>query len=150
MSYLIYGVAATCVWGLMVSSSFLAYVSTNRVTLIYDPTNATTLQKAAATFSILLRRLGKILATMNVIWIITICIFQFTNFFNRCICNSSIWDKRLEEAFMVVILDNDDIADIQKGWGGGVAMASVASILFMGFIQMYIDHDNPAYSDSEL
>jgi len=144
-SYLLYTAASIVIWAIMVSSSVLAYYSTNRTSHLYDPNTSTTSQRVAAQLSVILRRFGKILAAMNAVWIVTICIFQFINFFNRCLCNSSVWSRGVENAFMVVKLLPEDHSSIVAGWSIGVATASVACCLFIGFIQLY--HHSPSHDD---
>jgi hypothetical protein len=36
--------------------------------------------------------LSKIIASLNAILILIVCMFQFNAFFDWCYCNSSIWD----------------------------------------------------------
>jgi len=134
---MLYSIASTVVWGLMNLSSVLAYASTDRVTLTFNPKTATSSQHLCATLSILLRRIGKVLATLNTGWIVLICILQFINFFNRCLCNSSVWSHAVP--YMVVELKNEDLQSIKEGWAAGVATASVACFLFIGFIQLYLE-----------
>ncbi|KAJ7139089.1 hypothetical protein C8R44DRAFT_301108 [Mycena epipterygia] len=133
-SYLIYGVNATIVWMLLVISSGLAHYSTFTVSFKgrYMHTKSTRL---AGIFSIILRRLGKVLATVNAIWIILACLFQFGSFFDRCWCNSSVFylGKR---AFNVIDVTSSDVLDLNAPWLGGVFLASGCAIIFMAFVNM--------------
>ncbi|KAF8218251.1 hypothetical protein K438DRAFT_21902 [Mycena galopus ATCC 62051] len=100
-SYLIYGVLSTLVWIMLVISSVLAHYSTFTVSVKgrYLHTRST---RIAGVLSIWLRRLGKILASLNAVWIILACLLQFGSFFDRC-C---------------------DVAALNSPWIGGVALAS--------------------------
>lgn len=82
-SYLIYGVNSTLVWILLATSSMLAHYSTFTLSFKgrYVHTKST---RIAGILSIILRRLGKILASLNTVWIILACLFQFGSVFDRC------------------------------------------------------------------
>ncbi|KAJ7703797.1 hypothetical protein B0H16DRAFT_1638430 [Mycena metata] len=127
-SYLIYGVNSTLVWMLLVASSLLAHYSTFTVSFKgrYMHTKTTRL---AGVLSIILRRLGKVLASLNSVWLILACLFQFGSVFDRCWCNSSV-------PYYVEALN--------APWIGGVALASGCAILFIGFVNVLI---NPALPD---
>jgi len=140
MSSLVYCLASTVVWVLIISSSVFAYISTNRLTLKYDRKNASTFQRCSASLSVFLRRLGTVLAALNTLGIVAICILLFTNFFNSCKCNSSVWSRGYgEHAYMVVRLLDGDVQGIKAGWGAGVAISTAACFLFTGFIQIYLE-----------
>ncbi|KAJ7653260.1 hypothetical protein DFH06DRAFT_1093534 [Mycena polygramma] len=141
-SYLIYGVVSTVVWMMLVSSSILAHYSTFTATHKgrYQHTKST---RMFGTVSILLRRIGKVLASMNAIWIVLACLFQFSSVFDRCICNSSVFSLG-KHAYNAIDLLPSDLERLNVSWIGGVALASGCSILFMGFVNILID---PALPD---
>ncbi|KAJ7715531.1 hypothetical protein B0H16DRAFT_1615740 [Mycena metata] len=107
-SYLIYGVNSTLVWMLLVASSLLAHYLTFTVSFKgwYMHTKAT--------------RFAGVLTSLNSVWLILACLFQFGSVFDRYI-----------EAF-------------NAPWIGGVALASGCAILFIGFVNVLI---NPALPD---
>ncbi|KAJ6460951.1 hypothetical protein C8R45DRAFT_842429, partial [Mycena sanguinolenta] len=141
-SYIIYGVVATLVWMMLVVSSFLAHYSMHTATVggRHLHTNAT---RIAGIISIILRRTGKLLATLNAAWIVVACLFQFSSYFDRCLCNSSVFSLG-KHAYTVIDLLRSDIAGLNAPLTGGVALASGTSILFMGFVNVLI---NPALPD---
>ncbi|KAJ7148681.1 hypothetical protein C8R43DRAFT_888665, partial [Mycena crocata] len=141
-SYTIYGTCSTLVWLLLVVSSGLAHYSTFTVSFKgrYMHTRSTRL---AGVLSILLRRIAKVLASMNAIWIILVCLFQFGSFFDRCWCNSSVFQLG-KDAYNVIDVKPEDVEALDAPWIGGVALASGCAILFMGFVNMLI---NPALPD---
>ncbi|RXW23552.1 hypothetical protein EST38_g2313 [Candolleomyces aberdarensis] len=95
-SYLLFGALSTAVWFLLLISSLLVhYVSTSSPSSAYTRIRPLNLQQYQAGpsyplhlslirhFAIFLRRLAKLLATVNALWILTTCLFQFGNFFDR-------------------------------------------------------------------
>jgi hypothetical protein len=120
-SYLIYGVNSTLVWILLATSSMLAHYSTFTISFKgrYMHTKST---RIAGIISIILRRLGKILASLNTVWIILACLFQFGSVFDRCWCNSSVFYLR-NHAYNVIHVGPEDVAALNSPWIGGVALA---------------------------
>jgi len=120
---------------MLVSSSFLSYSATAS-----EPQgiSAWTFRR----FSITLRRLGKVVASLNAIWILVSCFFQFSNFFNRCYCNSSIfyWGAR---AFTLIDPSPYDHAYMRKGWTGGVVLASGSVLVYLVFVNLFINPELP-------
>jgi len=68
--------------------------------------------------------------------------FQFGNFFNRCYCNSSVFWLR-DKAFNVIHLEEHDIKIVRSTWIGGVCLAAVSLILYVMFVNVYIDPPLP-------
>ncbi|KAJ7856726.1 hypothetical protein B0H14DRAFT_3085312 [Mycena olivaceomarginata] len=142
-SYLIYGINSTLVWIMMVTSSVLAHYSTFTVSVKgrYLHTRSTRL---AGVFSIFLRRLGKVLASINAVWIVLACLFQFGSFFDRCWCDSSVFYLGSKNAYNVIDVAPEDVAALNAPWIGGVALASGCAVLFMGFVNVLINPALPA------
>ncbi|KAJ6617543.1 hypothetical protein B0H10DRAFT_2032877 [Mycena sp. CBHHK59/15] len=141
-SFLMYGVMSTLVWMMLVTSSVLAHYSTFTISVRgrYLHTKVT---RAAGVLAIILRRLAKILASINTIWIVMACLFQFGSFFDRCWCNSSVFYLG-KHAYNVIDVGPEDVAALNAPWIGGVALASGCSIVFMAFVSVLI---NPALPD---
>ncbi|KAJ6551742.1 hypothetical protein B0H19DRAFT_1158747 [Mycena capillaripes] len=141
-SYLIYGVNSTLVWTLLVTSSALGHYSTFTVTIKgrYMHTRST---RIAGLFSIIFRRLGKALASLNAIWIVVACLFHFGSFFDRCWCNSCALYLG-KHAYNVIELMPEDVVALNAPWIGGVTLASGCTILFMGFVTILV---NPTLPD---
>ncbi|KAF8218249.1 hypothetical protein K438DRAFT_1796555 [Mycena galopus ATCC 62051] len=142
-SYLIYGVLSTLVWIMLVISSVLAHYSTFTVS-VKGRYIHTRLTRIAGVLSIWLRRLGKILASLNAVWIILACLLQFGSFFDRCWCDSSVLYLGVQKAYNVIDVTSSDVAALNSPWIGGVALASGCAILYMGFVSVLI---NPALPD---
>jgi hypothetical protein len=133
-SSILYGVLATLVWAMLVVSSFLAYRST-RITAFG------TVSKSARIFrycSILLRRLGKIIAALNAIWLVVASLFQLSNVFDQCWCNSSIpsWHSK---AYNIIDFSNfDPNTGLVAGWTSGVAVAAATALAFMLYVNFLV------------
>ncbi|KAJ7242962.1 hypothetical protein C8J57DRAFT_1366608 [Mycena rebaudengoi] len=141
-SYLLYGVMSTLVWLLLVTSSILAHYSTFTVSFKgrYLHTKST---RFAGVASIVLRRLAKVLASLNAVWIVLVCLFQFGSFFDRCWCNSSVFYLG-KNAYTVIEVSPEDVAGLKAPWIGGVVLASGCAVMFMAFVNILI---NPALPD---
>ncbi|KAJ7148638.1 hypothetical protein C8R43DRAFT_512551 [Mycena crocata] len=141
-AYILYGAVSTLVWMILVASSALAHYSTQTsVDVLGDPvyTRAT---RVTALLSIVLRRVGKVLAAINAVWIVLACILQFSSFFDRCYCNSSVLGRG-SFAYDVIQLVPTDISTMKAAWIGGVALAAGCSILFIVFVNIFINPPLP-------
>lgn len=142
-AYLAYGVASTLVWFLMVSSAFLAHAATLRTGRRNPPRRRQSFigPHLLRFLSSTLRRTGKLIAGLNALYIVGVCIFQFSNSFSRCYCNSSVpyWGQR---AFDVMSL-HGDLKAMRSAWVGGLAMALSTCVIFIGFINLYTDPPSP-------
>lgn len=86
----------------------------------------------------MLRRLGKTLAALNTAWIILANIAQFSNFFDRCWCNSCVLSLG-NRAFNVIQATASDIAGMKSGWIGGIVLATGCALSFVSFIHILLD-----------
>jgi hypothetical protein len=87
---------------MLLTSSILTYFSTNSDHFQGDVTS--TLQgRVARWFSIFLRRLGKVIAVLNAGWIVATGLFQFSNFYNRCYCDSNIMAVGRDAAYVIIL-----------------------------------------------
>lgn len=125
-------------------SSFLAHYALakprgmKRETQYNWPTEA----GIARRLSIVLRRGGKVIATFNAFWILVSCFFQFSSFFDRCYCNSSVFGRR-HLAYNVIEPIVQDITAMKAAWIGGVCLAASSAAIFIGFVNLYIDPPLP-------
>ncbi|KAG6831352.1 hypothetical protein H0H87_005497 [Tephrocybe sp. NHM501043] len=137
-SYLLYGSVSTAVWMLLLISSFLThYVSTTPHLSL-----KTTLARRLA---LLLRRLGKVLAALNAAWIVVTCLFQFSNFFDRCYCNSSVLGRGVK-SWDVIAFGPEDVTNMKAAWIGGVALAAGSAACVVFFVNLFIDPQMPESS----
>lgn len=145
-SYLLYAVLATIVWILLVTSSILTHYYTN-VTNEYDTYNFKHNHidwptRATKRLSIIFRYLGKVLAAFNANWILLACMFQVTNFYDRCFCNSSVFWLR-DHAYNVILIGTGDVSAIKDTWIGGAFMAAGSAVVYVLFIYVYINPPLP-------
>ncbi|KAJ7653297.1 hypothetical protein DFH06DRAFT_531204 [Mycena polygramma] len=141
-AYVLYGALSTLVWMMLVTSSALAHYSTQVTLNIEGQRVYTRSTRVAGTLSIILRRLGKVIAACNAVWIVLACIFQFSSFFDRCYCNSSVLGLG-SFAYDVIQLVKTDISTMKTAWIGGVALASGSAILFVVFVNIFINPPLP-------
>ncbi|RXW13781.1 hypothetical protein EST38_g12071 [Candolleomyces aberdarensis] len=153
-SYLLFGALSTIVWLLLISSFLVHYVSTSSPSSAYTrirPLNLRQYQggrsyplrlSIARHLAIFLRRLAKLLATVNAIWILAACLFQFGNFFDRCYCNSSVFGRG-SGAYNIIDWTTLNKAPMKNAWVGGVCLAGGTAFLFVGFVNVFIDPPLP-------
>jgi len=135
-SHLLYGIISTIVWLLMTLSSILGQLSSNFPNDIYQlggPVGPRLGQRLSASAAVALYRCGKVLATMNAIWSICISVLHFSNVFNSCFCNSSVFRDGFDRALITMSADPEDVSDT---WTGGVILSLVTASAFVGFIWM--------------
>ena len=129
---MLYAAVSTLVWIILVlSSALFYYASSMPPTATHKP-----IVKIARVLSIVLRRVGKIIASLNAIWIVVVCLFQFSNFFNRCWCNSSVLGLGPEMAFNVIKLLPEDINGMRGAWLGGIFLATGTAAIFVLFTSL--------------
>ncbi|KDQ61190.1 hypothetical protein JAAARDRAFT_55885 [Jaapia argillacea MUCL 33604] len=142
-SYLIYGVASTFIWVILLASSALSHYTHPHSHRSQNPPFSSRTSTIARLLSIILRRLGKVLATCNAVWLMVICLFQFSNFFCRCYCASFVW-RLGSRAFVVIQITPTDLALMKAGWTAAVTLASSCSLLFVCFVNLFVDNEHRA------
>ncbi|KAF8199272.1 hypothetical protein K438DRAFT_1905951 [Mycena galopus ATCC 62051] len=141
-AYLLYGALSTVVWMMLVTSSALAHYSTHVAHDIEGKPVYPTSTRIAGKLSIILRRLGKVIAACNAVWIILACIFQFSSFFDRYYCNRSLLGLG-RSVYCVMQLVDADISPMNTARIGGVALAGGSSILFVVFMNIFMNPPLP-------
>jgi hypothetical protein len=111
-SYLLYAVTGTLVWKMMVASSFLAHYAARAS---YGPSRKPFRARVARTAAILLRRIGKVVAALNAVWGVLVCLLEFGGFFSRCWCNSNVLSLGAN-AYTVLALSDQDLRKVQIAW----------------------------------
>ncbi|TFK65409.1 hypothetical protein BDN72DRAFT_900745 [Pluteus cervinus] len=156
-SFLIYGVVSTVIWLLFVTSSILTYIAVQkaRQTTEYkltgdyeDPKYPTQFKdslrkdrwyRVTRKSAVYLRRAAKLLAWLNAAWIMSVCFFQFTNFYDRCYCNSSVLGLGTRFGYSVIEYTMDDKRSMRKAWTGGVVVGLSSSFVFATFIALQLN-----------
>ncbi|KAF8996106.1 hypothetical protein BDQ17DRAFT_1364729 [Cyathus striatus] len=138
-SYIAYGVLSTLAWVLLATSSFLSHYATSK---LYEKTGIKFIRYISKSLAVHLRRAGKFVAMLNAIWIVISCMFQFTNFFDRCYCNSSVFGLR-SRAYNVILPRMEDLSGMRAAWIGGVGLAGGSAIIFIVFVYLLINPTLP-------
>ena len=132
-SILLCGIVSMVVWMLLLVLSFLShYVSMRHHAA--DQLSAILAQWV----SISMCRLGKVLAVFNAIWIVVTCLFQFSNYFNKCYCNSSVLGHGVT-AWNVIMFNLQDASSMRGAWIGGVILVAGSASLFVFFVNLFIN-----------
>ncbi|KAK1217198.1 hypothetical protein PQX77_020151 [Marasmius sp. AFHP31] len=142
-AYLIYGLASTLVMIMLILSSILAhYASVCSPQDPFRPHLRPLKGRLLAWSSILLRRSGKILGFSNAIWLVMVCVFQITGFFDRCYCDSSVIGRGADKAFMVIKLLDPDVKHMLGGWISGVVFGVGTVVVFTLFMNLMIQNND--------
>jgi hypothetical protein len=100
------------------------------------------LASIAGHLSIFLRRLGKIVASLNAVWILVACLFQFSNFYSRCFCNSSVIGLGAR-AYNAISLNSEDLSGMKGAWIGGAFLAAGSTTLCLVFVNLFMNPELP-------
>ena len=137
-SYLLYGVVSTMIWLALLLSSYLAHYAKAR----HDGNvrrssgfNSANLAKGLATF---LRRLSILVAGCNALFVILVCVSQFSNFYSTCYCNSSVLGRGSQRAYNIIAAGYD-YDRMEAAWIGGVVLASGCVFLFLFFLHLILE-----------
>lgn len=137
-SFIVYAVLSTIVWILLVSSSILTHYATMQPLDFrhwHQPFNDWSIRAARLT-SIFLRCIGKLIATLNAIWILVSCMLQLSNFYDTCYCNSNVFSLQ-GRAYTVIQLVVGDLAGMMGARIGGVCLAAGVVVIFVGFVVLH-------------
>lgn len=137
-AYLLYGIVSTMIWAASLLSSYLAHYAKVRYDRGDAPRsgfNSVSLAEGLATF---LRRLSTSAAYCNAIGIILICVFQFSDLFSTCYCNSSVFGRGAKHAYNIIATDFDH-GSMRGAWIGGLVLAGGSVVLFMFFLHLILE-----------
>ncbi|KAG1737980.1 hypothetical protein EDB19DRAFT_919690 [Suillus lakei] len=132
MGYLLYAVISTLIWMMLLMSSILAHHSAAY------PRRAPLFSRVALALSHFLRWTGKLLAIINFVLVILACVFQYSNFYDRCFCNSSVFSTR-GAAYAVVIETIAQAAQAKAAWIGAIVLACTSASIFLGLVYLLLD-----------
>ncbi|KAG1827918.1 hypothetical protein EV424DRAFT_586443 [Suillus variegatus] len=139
LGYILYGVLATMVWAMLVTSSIIShYTYLYSARSSWSPFFSITM-RLAKVISNLLRWSGKFLATVNAVWLITASMLQFADVYDNCYCNSSVLGRGVQHAYNIVMTDNLDLGLTETAWWGGLALACSTCVGFVFFMSLWID-----------
>ncbi|KAG1748358.1 uncharacterized protein EDB91DRAFT_876367 [Suillus paluster] len=109
LSYLIYGGISTLVLAMLLMSSILAHYSAS------CSKRASLAARVTLASSHWLRRMGKLLAIVNAIWVVLVCMFQYSNVYDTCFCKSSVIGRG-KAAYAVIIETSAQAALLKVAW----------------------------------
>ena len=98
--------------------------------------------RVARRTSIIFRRLGKVIAAINSLWVVATCLLQFANVFDNCYCNSNVVWLR-DHAYIVIALLPSDVAIMKNAWVGALFFAGGTTIIYLVFVDVYINPPLP-------
>jgi len=128
-AYIIYGVVSTTIWLVLLISSYLAHFAKMR----YDyghPRRGISHVTVADGLATFLRRLSIVAAGCNTIGVILICIFQFSDFYETCYCNSSVLGRGVRRAY-AIIPSSHDVIHMNVPWIGGFVFSGGCAIVYL-------------------
>lgn len=132
LSYLIYGALSIAIWMMLLTSSILAHYSA-----AYSY-RASLSARVALAFSHLLRRMGKLLAIANSLWVVLTCIFAYSNFYDTCFCNSNIIRGNVD-AYVTIIETTAQATLAKAAWIGGLVLACTSASAFVALVSLLLD-----------
>jgi len=145
-AYLLYGILSTVIWLMMLTSSILNHYCSINSPADPDATQQLSSRKrscftsvsAAAMISNLLRRTAVVIGSINTIWIVIACVFQFANFFDTCYCNSSVLGLGKRNAYNVITLDFS-ILNMRGVWIGSIVLGGGCIVVYALFIALMVE-----------
>ena len=141
-SFLLYGIVSTMIWSTLLLSSQLAHYAKVRhdYGIPRSGLNTITVAEGLATF---LRRLSVFAAGCNSLWIILVCLFEFSNLYSTCYCNSSVLGRGVQRAYSLVIATGHDYHSTRVAWTGGFVFAGGCAGLYLFFLSLMVEpsHD---------
>ncbi|KAG1749682.1 uncharacterized protein EDB91DRAFT_1217491 [Suillus paluster] len=133
LGYLLYGVVSTFIWIMLLMSSILAHYSA--AYYCRPPLSA----RVALVLSHWLRRMGKLLAVANSIWVVLTCILQYSGFYDTCFCNSSMISRGKATAYVTIIETTAQAALAKAAWIGGLVLTCSSASVFVGLVSLLLD-----------
>ena len=136
-TYILYGTVSTMIWLALLLSSYLAHRAGMRCDGVLKPGfNLANLAKGLATF---LRRISIFSAGCNTLGIILACVFQFSNFYSTCYCNSSVLGRGSKAAYTIIAAGNFGYDQMKGGWIGGVVLAGGCVLVFLFSLHLMLE-----------
>jgi len=136
-SYILYGAVSTMIWLALLISSYLAHYAKvlNDNGEIPPRFNSADLAQGLATF---LRRLSILAAGCNTLSIVLACVFQFSNFYSTCYCNSSVLGRGSLHAYNIISAGYD-YGHMEAAWIGGIVLAGGCVAVFLLFLHLMLE-----------
>ncbi|KAJ7822578.1 hypothetical protein B0H14DRAFT_2598501 [Mycena olivaceomarginata] len=127
-SYLIYGVAATLSWIILILSHLLSHAAMQRLERDPDQTQGILSGLAVST-----RLFGKTLAICNTMWLIASSVMEDIGFFQTCWCQTDAYQYH-QSGWTPVFKGQQDLRDVAQGiWIGGFIWSVVVCLIAGAF-----------------
>jgi hypothetical protein len=149
--YLLYGGLATLVWALLTASmlfshaALLIYQREHRETPSMDFRKASVVQSPLPVqtrasqgyersnmhsvlcgFAVVTRLLGKTIAVVNAMWIVTSSLLEYTGVYDRCYCRGNQIGMGMDGGWLVLFKTESELAQYATTpWAGGVAISII-------------------------
>ncbi|KAG1769634.1 hypothetical protein EDD22DRAFT_1048049 [Suillus occidentalis] len=133
LSYLLYGVVSTIIWMMLLISSILAHYSAA------SSYRASLSECVALICSHSLRRLGKLLAIANSLWVVLMCILQYSGFYHTCFCSSNMIHRGNTAAYITIIETTTQAALAKAAWIGALFLACTSVSAFVALVNLLLD-----------
>jgi hypothetical protein len=140
-SYILYGVISTMIWLTLMLSSYLAHCAKVRHARGDVPRSGFNSANLARGLAAFLRRLSTFAAVCNTLCIILACVFQFSDFFSTCYCNSSVLGRGAQYAFNI-IAPGYNYNHMKAAWIGGIALAGGYVVVFLFALHLMLEPSN--------
>ncbi|KAJ7596397.1 hypothetical protein C8J56DRAFT_1158509 [Mycena floridula] len=127
LGYTLFGAVSTTIWFLMVLSSILGY-------------STKPLSSIRRFFAHLLCIIAKLLAAINAVGIVILCLVQFLSLMDTCYCDSSALTRK--HPFVSTITPEATPA-LLVAWGGALFMALTVVFGFYFFVSLYVVNGDP-------
>ena len=137
-SYILYGLISTAIWAALLLSSSLAHYARVRYKEGSVPRSGFNSASLAEGFATFLRRMSILAAAGNTLCIILACVFQFSNFYSTCYCNSSVLGRGGQHAYNIIAAGYD-FEHMKTAWIGGVVLASGCVFMFLFFLHLMLE-----------
>ena len=136
-AYILYGTVSTMIWLALLLSSYLAHCAVMWCDGVPEAGfNSANLAKGLATF---LRRLSIFAAGCSTLGIVLIGVFQFSNFYSTCYCNSSVLGRGSKAAYNIIDTRGFGHDQMKGGWIGGVVLAGGGVCVFLLFLHLILE-----------
>ena len=130
-SYLIYGLASTIAWLMLVLSATLSNHWSVQTESRIKP------HRILGPLAVITRLLGKTLAAANAVFLVITSTFQFTGIFDNCWCAACIPSLGPEAGWVILFASDAEITAESKGaWIGGVLMSIFSATFITCFFLM--------------
>ncbi|KAJ7136667.1 hypothetical protein C8R44DRAFT_868792 [Mycena epipterygia] len=137
-SYLIYGIAATLSWAMLVFSHLVSHAFMQRLENNPDRPRKGAMS-ALAGLAVITRLIGKAIAISNALWLVVSSVLEDIGTFETCWCETVAFQYGMHGWTPVFKMAKDLSATAQGIWIGGFVFSIAVSVLVSGFFAYHRD-----------